>query len=145
MSKKTPAARSKARRFVLQALYSMKLSDCSAVEVETQLFQDHDMKRVDTEYLHELLSGINANKGDLTNLIAPKLDRKFDELDPVEVAALLVSSFEMVHRIDIPYRVVINEGVELAKRFGAAESHKLVNSVLDSLARDHRADEFGRR
>ena len=123
----------------------MKLSDASAMEVETQLFQDHDMKKVDTEYLHELLSGINSHRGDLTALITPKLDREFDELDPVEVAALLVGSFELVHRIDIPYRVVINEGIELAKRFGAAESHKLINSVLDSLAKDHRSAEFGKR
>lgn len=145
MSKRTPAARSKARRFVLQALYQMKLSDCSAMEVETQLFQDHDMKKVDTEYLHELLSGINNCRGDLTEIITPKLDRKFDELDPVEVAALCIGSYELVHRVDIPYRVVINEGIELAKRFGAAESHKLINSVLDSLAKDHRGAEFGRR
>ncbi|MFT7684666.1 MAG: N utilization substance protein B [Candidatus Azotimanducaceae bacterium] len=145
MSKKTPAARSKARRFVLQALYQMKFSGCTAAEVETQLFQDHDMKNVDTEYLHELLSGINAKKGELSELIAPKLDRKYDELDPVEVAALLIGSFELSARLDIPYRVVINEGVELAKRFGAAESHKLINSVLDSLAKDHRESEFGRR
>jgi len=145
MSKRTPAARSKARRFVLQALYQMKLSDCSASEVETQLFQDHDMKKVDTEYLHELLSGINSNRGDLTTLITSKLDREFDELDPVEMAALNIGCYELLHRIDVPYRVVINEGVELAKRFGAAESHKLINSVLDSLAKDHRSAEFGRR
>ncbi|MFT5210080.1 MAG: N utilization substance protein B [Flavobacterium sp.] len=145
MSKQTPAARSKARRFVLQALYQMKLSGCTATEVETQLFQDHDMKNVDTEYLHELLSGINGRKGELADLIAPKLDRKYEELDPVEVAALLIGSFELSERIDIPYRVVINEGVELAKRFGAAESHKLINSVLDKLAKDHRESEFGHR
>jgi len=145
MSRRSPAARSKARRFVLQALYQMKLSDCSATEVETQLFQDHDMKKVDTEYLHELLSGINRYRIELTDLITPKLEREFDELDPVEVAALCVGSYELIHRLDIPYRVVINESVELAKRFGAAESHKLVNSVLDSLAKDHRSAEFGRR
>lgn len=145
MSKQTPAARSKARRFVLQALYQMKLSGCTAAEVETQLFQDHDMKNVDTEYLHELLSGINSKKGELADLVAPKLDRKYEELDPVEVAALLIGSFELSERVDIPYRVVINEGVELAKRFGAAESHKLINSVLDKLAKDHRENEFGRR
>lgn len=140
--KGTPAARGKARRFALQALYQMKLTGCGAAEVERQFLQDHEMKRVDTEYLHELLEGISTNNDALLVLIASKLDRKLDELDPVELAALLISSFELVHRIDIPYRVAINEGVELAKQFGAAESHKLVNSVLDEIARHCRQPEY---
>ena len=143
--KNTPAARSKARRFVLQALYQMKLTGMNAGDVERQFRQDHDMKRVDTEYLHEILSSINRIKGDLTETIAPKLDREFEELDPVEAAALYIGCYELLHRIDIPYRVAINESVELAKQFGAAESHKLVNAVLDSIAEECRTNEYGRR
>jgi len=142
--KNKPAARSKARRFVLQALYQIQLTDCSTSEVEKQFLQDHDMKRVDIEYLHEVLTGISTNREELTRSIAPKLDRQFEELDPVESAALYIGSFELLHRVDIPYRVAINEGVELAKQFGAAESHKLVNSVLDGLAQDHRSAEYRR-
>jgi N utilization substance protein B len=103
------------------------------------------MKRVDREYLHQLLSGINKVKGDLAELIGKKLERKFEELDAVEAAALYIGCFELVHRIDIPYRVAINESVELAKQFGATESHKLVNSVLDSIAKECRSAEYGRR
>ena len=102
------------------------------------------MKRVDTLYLHELLTGINANRSDLEGVITPRLDRDFDELDPVETAALFVGTYELIHRVDIPYRVAINEGVELAKRFGASESHRLVNSVLDGIAKEHRPHEFRR-
>ena len=143
--KNTPAARSKARRFLLQALYQMKLTGMSAGDVERQFRQDHDMKRVDTEYLHQILSNINKIRGDLTDAIAPKLDRQFEELDPIEAAVLYIGCYELIHRIDVPYRVAINESVELAKQFGAAESHKLVNSVLDRIAEEHRANEYNRR
>lgn len=143
--KNSPAARSKARRFVLQALYQMHMTGTTAAEVETQFRQDHDMKRVDTEYLHDVLIGIAKNKSELIAQVTPQLDRKFEELDPVETAALKIGAFELMHRADVPYRVVINEGVELVKQFGASESHKLVNTVLDSLAKIHREAEYARR
>ena len=143
--KNSPAARSKARRFVLQALYQMHMTGTTAAEVETQFRQDHDMKRVDTEYLHDVLIGIAKNRSELIAQVAPQLDRKFEELDPVETAALKIGAFELMHRVDVPYRVVINEGVELVKQFGASESHKLVNTVLDSLAKIHREAEYARR
>lgn len=141
MSNPTPAARSRARRFALQALYQMQLSGCSASEAETQFRQDFDLKRVDTAYLHDLLAGIEAGRTALIEALAPNLDRPESELDPVERAVLLIGSYELMHRIDIPFRVVINENVELAKQFGASESHRLVNSVLDALARQYRSVE----
>ena len=143
--KNSPAARSKARRFVLQALYQMHMTGTTAAEVETQFRQDHDMKRVDTEYLHDVLIGLAKNRSELIAQVTPQLDRKFEELDPVETAALKIGAFELMHRVDVPYRVVINEGVELVKQFGASESHKLVNTVLDSLAKIHREAEYARR
>ena len=145
MKKKSIAGRSKARRFVLQALYQMQLSGCTAVEVEAQFLADHNMKRVDTEYLHELLTGISENKESLSDLLKPELDRGFEELDPVERAALYIGCFELVKRIDIPYKVAINEAVELTKLFGASEGYKLVNSVLDNIARNNRPHEFKQR
>jgi transcription antitermination protein NusB len=141
---KTPSARSKARRFALQAHYQIQLSDCSVASVESQFLQDHDMKRVDTEYFHELLSGTSVHRQALIGLITPTLDRSFESLDPIEKAILFIGCFELVHRIDVPYRVVINEGIELARQFGASESHKYINSILDRLAKDHRASERGR-
>lgn len=145
MNKTTPAARSKARRFALQALYQIQMTDCSASAAEQEFLQDHDMKRVDREYLHALLAGTASHKQNLIDLVTPKLSREFAELDPVEKAILYIGCYELAHRIDVPYRVVINEGVELARQFGASESHKLINSVLDQLARDLRAVESARR
>ncbi|MBD3646843.1 MAG: transcription antitermination factor NusB [Pseudomonadales bacterium] len=142
MSNSTPAARSKARTFALQGLYQMQLSGCSATDVEREYREDHDMKRVDLDYFHDLMVGVAKHRKELDDLIAPKLDRQLDELDPVESAILHIGCFELVHRIDIPFRVVINEAVELAHRFGASESHKFVNSVLDALAREHRVVEL---
>lgn len=138
MNKKTPAARARARRFAMQALYQMQLSECSAAEVEAQFRQDYDMKRVDTAYLHDLLSGIEAHRTALIETFARRLDRAESELDPVERAVLLIGTFELVHRIDIPFKVAISENVELAKQFGASESHRLVNSVLDALSVEYR-------
>ena len=141
MKKPTPAARSRARRFALQALYQMQLSGCSAADVESQFRQDFDMKRVDTAYLHDLLTGIDEERVALVDTFVPELDRPEAELGPVERAVLLIGTFELLHRIDIPFRVVINENVELAKQFGGSESHRLVNSVLDAVARQHRTVE----
>jgi N utilization substance protein B len=142
MKKPSPASRSKARRFVLQALYQMHMSGTSAVDVYAQFRQSHDLKRVDTEYLQGLLIGIDTHRAELLALIGPKLERKIEELDPIETAALLIGTYELQHKIELPYRIAINEGVELAKQFGATESHKLVNSVLDALARDLREPEY---
>ena len=142
MKKPTPASRSKARRFALQALYQMQLNGGAAMDVYAQFAVEHDLKRVDTQYFSELLLGIDANRPELLEKIAKKLDRDLKELDPIERAALLIGSYELAHRIELPYRVAINEGVELAKQFGGAESHKLVNSVLDALARELREIEY---
>lgn len=138
MNSQSNAARGKARRFALQALYQMQLTGATASDVEAQFRQDYDMKRVDVGYLHELLSGIGKEQDALIEAVAPRLDRDVGELDPIARAALLIGSFEIIHRIEIPYRVAINEAVELAKQFGAEDSHKFVNSVLDALSTEYR-------
>ena len=135
------AARRKARRFALQALYQMQLTGDSASVVEQQFLSDHDMKRVDTTYLHELLAGIAAQKDALLETITPKLDRDISKIDPIAKSILLIGSFELLERVDVPYKVVINEAVELAKLFGANESFKYVNSILDQLAVQYRQAE----
>jgi N utilization substance protein B len=139
------AARSKARRFTLQALYQMQLTGDSASVVEQQFLNDHEMKRVDTTYFHEVLSGIAAGQDSLLETITPHLDRDLSEIDPVEKAVLLIGAYELKERIDIPYKVVINESVELAKQFGATDSFKYVNSILDQLAKSYRSAELTRR
>ena len=143
--KSIAAARSKARRFTLQALYQMQLTGDSASTVEQQFLSDHEMKRVDTTYFHEVLSGIAAGQDSLLETITPHLDRDLSETDPVEKAVLLIGAYELKERIDIPYKVVINESVELAKQFGATDSFKYVNSILDQLAKLYRSVELNRR
>ncbi len=105
---------------------------------------EHNMKRADMAYFREMLVGIHTDLAELQSLITAKLDRGFDELDPVEKAILLLGSYELKARIDIPYKVVINESVELAKSFGATDSFKYVNSILDHLAKDLRQLETSR-
>lgn len=135
-------ARKKARRFVLQALYQRRLAGTPEMEIETQFLEDNDMAKVDTAYFHELLMGVPANESDLSDQIKECIDRKMTELDPVELSILLMGAYEMMHRLDIPYKVVINEGIELAKVFGATDSYKYVNSILDKLAHQHRQAEM---
>jgi N utilization substance protein B len=145
MNRQSPAARSRARRFALQALYQMQMSGCSASEVEQQFEQDYDMKRVDVGYLHELMDGVDREREVLVAVYTPFLERDEAELDPVLRSALLIGAFELVHRIDIPFRVAIDEAVELARQFGGEDSYKLVNSVLDRVSEEHRQPERNRQ
>ena len=135
------AARSKTRRFLLQAMYQAELTGEEYGSVVDPFIADHNMKRADLSYFREILAGIHLVVDDLQTLIALKLDRGFDELDPIEKSILLLGAYELQSRIDIPYKVVINEGVELANVFGASESFKLINSVLDELSKDVRQAE----
>jgi N utilization substance protein B len=126
--------RRSARSFALQALYQWQISGNSITDIEQQFRMDNDMSGTDLALFSELLHGVPANAGDLDRAYEPFLDRALTDLDPIELAVLRIGSFELVHRIVVPYKVVINESVELAKVFGATESHKYVNGVLDKLA-----------
>ena len=107
-------------------------------EIEARYRVENDMHKVDLDYFHELIHEISSKVDGIDDAFMPHLDRKFHELDHVERAILRIGTYEMLHRIDVPYRVVINEGIELAKDFGATESHKYVNGVLDRVAKEHR-------
>lgn len=135
------ARRRKARHYAMQALYQWSMANGSPSEIEAQFRSDYDFDRVDTEYFQSLLHGVIADADALDALFSPQLDRKLSELDPVERALLRMGSFELRDRLDVPYRVVINEAVSLAKKFGASESYKYVNGVLDHLARQLRDPE----
>ncbi len=141
MKKVAPAARSKARRFALQALYQAQLTGDSLALIENQFREDHDMKRVDTEYLHDALKGVSESEEELWEVLVPCLDRPKDELTPVERGILLLGAYELQFRIDVPYRVVLDEAIELAQMFGANESFKFINSVLDRLSKTLRTAE----
>src|SRR5579871_2410967 len=143
MSKVRPAARRKARRFALQALYQWQLLQIPATDVEAQFLADEKLSKADVEYFRDLLRGILADVAKLDEHMRGFLDRPVDKLDPVELAILRMGVYELAERLDVPYRVVINEALELAKLFGAEESHKYVNGVLDQVARNLRKMEMG--
>ncbi|NRP09045.1 MULTISPECIES: transcription antitermination factor NusB [unclassified Marinobacterium] len=134
--------RRNARSFVLQALYSQELTKNPTNEVEAHFRVDNDMSETDVPLFSELLQGVNAQKAELDQAFNIYLDRNVEELDPVEVSVLRIGAYELINRIEVPYKVAINESVELAKIFGATESHKYVNGVLDKLAQKVRAVEI---
>lgn len=140
--KASPAMRRKARRFAVQALYQWQLAGANLAQIEAEFRVDNDMSKVDLEYFHDILHGVPKEKAELDEKFLPFLDRRLDELTPVELAILRLSTYEMVHRIDVPYKVVINEAVELSKTFGANDAHKYVNGVLDKLAQRERMVEI---
>lgn len=132
--KKIPLAqRRKARTLIVQALYQWHISQSEPLEIEAQ-FHKQNGGKIDWEYFSEVFLEIPKQQEMLDSHITPLLDRELKSLDPVERALLYLGTFELANRIDIPYRVVINECVELAKTFGATESHKYINGVLDKLA-----------
>lgn len=137
----TPAARRKARRFALQAIYQWQLSKNDVGDIEVQFLTDNDMKKVDRTYFHELLHGVPARLSEVDAALQPALDRPLVEVSQVEKAILRISAFELLARPDVPWRVIINEGIELAKVFGADDSFKYVNGVLDKVARRLRTEE----
>jgi len=140
-AKNTPAARHKARRFALQGLYEWQLSGNQPFEIEARYRVENAMHKVDLAYFHELLHQVVAKNRELDNAFEPFLDRKMQQLDPVERNVLRIGSYELIHHIEIPYKIILNEAVELAKDFGATDSYKYVNSILDELAKTVRKAE----
>ncbi|CAH9049484.1 Transcription antitermination protein NusB [Pseudoalteromonas holothuriae] len=133
-----PAARRKARILALQAVYSWQLSGNPIADIEQQMLIENDVSKVDVEYFKDLARGVAVNQKQLDELVKPHLSRPFNDLDEVERAVLRVSAYELKFREDVPYKVAINEGIELAKIFGAEDSHKFVNGVLDKAVKDIR-------
>lgn len=128
-----PANRRRARTLALQALYQRHFSDSPVSQIEAEFITDNDMDKVDGVYFRELLYGVDRNRQSLDRHFENLLDRSVAELDPIELAILRLGVFELEHRVDVPYRVVVNEAIELAKRFGGTDGHKYVNSILDKL------------
>jgi len=135
------SARRRARELALQGLYAWQLSGGSAADLRSQLAQSKDFGKADDRYFKQLLEGTIEQAVALERLIAPALDRKVGELSPIERAILLLAAFELKNSPDVPYRVVINEAVELAKLYGGTDGYKYVNGVLDKIARVLRAGE----
>ncbi len=137
-----PVHRTRARRRAMQAVYAWQLSGGSAQQVIAQFAHEQAHEVADLAYFEDLVRGVMAHVAELDAGLAPQLDREVAEVDPVERAVLRIAAYELRHRIDVPYRVVINEAIETAKRFGADHGHTYVNGVLDRLAADWRAVEM---
>lgn len=125
--------RSGARQKALQALYQWGMSQESITSIEQQFLEEQDMAGIDVDYFGELLKQIPKQLEEIDSLFTGFLDRPLEQLDPIEKAILRISSYELSQRIDVPYKAVINEGVQLAKDFGADDSHKYVNGILDKV------------
>lgn len=141
---KTEMRRS-ARKFAVQAVYSWQMAGQPVNEIEAMFRVDNDMSQTDIALFGEILRGVATHSSELDQAYAPFLDRGLEELDPIEKAVLRIGSYELIHRISVPYRVVINESVDLAKVFGATESHKYVNGILDKLSQRVRMVEIRAR
>ena len=135
------SARHRARELALQGLYQWRIAGASITQIEKSTRDEKSLGRYDVDFFVQLLRGAVNQHEALSAQIAPHLDRPLNELSPIEFSVLLLSAFELANLPEIPYRVVINEGVELTKTFGGSDGHKFVNGVLNKLAAQLRAVE----
>ncbi|MDO4625941.1 MAG: transcription antitermination factor NusB [Pasteurellaceae bacterium] len=131
---KKVSARRRARECAVQALYSWQISQNSPEIVELTFLTDQDVKGADLPYFRKLFRQTVENVRSVDGTMAPFLDRQAEELDPIEKAILRLAVYELKYELDVPYKVAINEAIEVAKTFGAEESHKYINGVLDKVA-----------
>ncbi len=136
-----PSPRRKARELAVQATYSWQVSQNPVKDIEVNFIAENSKRRFDIEYFQLLLRGVINNVSEIDALISPYVDRPLDDIDQVEKAILRVAVFELKDCTDVPYRVVINEAIELAKAFAADDSHKFVNGVLDKTVKIIRPQE----
>ena len=131
-----------AREFTLQGVYAWLVGGTDVTLIAANLKEDEQFKRADEAYFRTLLYGVLKEEDTLNARVTPLLDRPIAELSPIERGILLIGAYELLYCPDVPWRVAINEGVELAKKFGGTDGHKYINGVLDKLAQDVRAVEI---
>ncbi len=137
-----PSARRESRILAMQALYEWLVSGNQAPIIEKHFLENLDSKKVDVEYFSELLHGTTTHVAEIDQLMTPYLNRAISAISDVEVSVLRLAIYELVYRPDVPYRVVINEALELTKIFGAVEGFKFVNSILDQVSKKVRPSEL---
>lgn len=135
-------AKQKARKLSLQALYSWDMGGIELQTIEVNFHTENDMSKVDTDLFKSLLYEVPKNLEKIDEAYQPHLDREQDQLDPVSRAILRISTYELLFSIEVPYKVAINEGVNLAKTFGPTDAYKFINGVLDQVAAQSRAEEI---
>ncbi len=141
MSAAIKSPRRRAREFALQGVYQWLLNQSALTAIESQMSEVGGFDKCDRDLFVGLLRGTISNAPELQVGFAPYIERPLNELSPIERGILLISTFELIHRPETPYRVIINEAIELAKGYGGTDGHKFVNGVLDKLAAHVRADE----
>jgi N utilization substance protein B len=139
------SARRRARELAVQGIYQWRMSGADLAQVERQMREEKNLGNYDAKFFSMLLRGVLTQHADLEAAIAPHLDRPLDELSPVEFSILLLAACELLQHPETPYKVIINEAVDLAKTFGGTDGHKFVNGVLDKLAAQVRAVEVAAR
>ena len=137
-----PITRARARRRALQAVYAWQMSGGEVGQVIAQFAPEQAHEIADLEYFDDLVRGVVRHRASLDEALFGYLDRTVEEVDPIERAVLRLSAYELIHRLDVPYRVVLNEAIEIAKRFGSEHGHTYVNGVLDRAAAEWRSTEF---
>ena len=133
-----PVARSRSRRRALQAIYAWQINGANERDLIAQFAHEQAHEIADLEYFEDLVRGVLRHVGELDAALADHLDRGVDEVDAIERAALRIAAYELLHRPDVPYRVVINEAIDSTKRFGSEHGHTYVNGVLDRAATEWR-------
>ena len=138
-----PGARARARRSAVQACYQWLINQQPIKAVIKEFENDRtELKKADQDYFRDLLEGVSRYSRELDDTIAPLLDRPLAEIDPVERSILMLGTYELIHHKELPWRVIVNEAIELAKMFGAEQSYKYINGILDKAARRIRAAEI---
>jgi len=136
--KSVAKARGKSRRLAMQAIYQWQMTGDSITGIKQQFFDENNSSKIDMEYFSELVSGVAANLSDLDTLLEKYMTRTIESVDPIERAILRLGVYEFINRLDVPYRVVLNEAVNITKEFCAEKSHAFVNAVLDKVAKEIR-------
>ena len=132
-------AKQKARRLAVQALYAWELGGTDLETIEASFHVDNDMSKVDAQLFRNLLFGVPKNLTEIDLAYQPHLDREQEQLDPISKVVLRISTYELLYSIDVPFKVAINEGVNLAKTFGPLDAYKFINGILDRVAIEKRA------
>jgi N utilization substance protein B len=135
------SARRNARAYALQAMYQWQLTGTTIEEIQAEFLKYHIEKKVDLDYFKELINGVINFQQEIDQEMQPFLGRPLLEIDPIELGVLRIAIYELLKRPDVPYRVIINEALELTKKFGSVEGHKFVNGVLDRVAKKIRETE----
>ncbi len=135
-------ARGKSRRFAMQAVYQWQMTGDSIAGIKQQFFDENNFSLIDSGFFSELVSGVASSISDLDPLLEKNMTRTMESVDPVERAIMRLATYEFVNRLDVPYRVVLNEAVNITKEYCSEKSHTFVNAVLDKVAQEIRQVEF---